>query len=79
MRREELRVQIRDVYEESRQLFGAGKVRAILVERGQKVSQKLVAELMREMGLTSIRVTAKRDYERLQNYEKKANVLKQQF
>ncbi|MBU5627675.1 IS3 family transposase [Oscillibacter sp. MSJ-2] len=79
MRREELRVQIRDVYEENRQLFGAGKIRAILVERGQRVSQKLVAELMREMGLSSIRVTAKRDYERLQSYEKKANILKQQF
>ena len=79
MRREALRIQIRDVYEESKQLFGAGKIRAVLVERGQQVSQKLVAELMREMGLSSIRVTAKRDYERLQSYEKKANALKQQF
>lgn len=79
MRREVLRVQIREIYEENRQVFGAGKIRAVLMERGEKVSQRLVAELMREMGLASIRATAKGDYTRLQSYEKKANVLKRQF
>lgn len=79
MRRETLRVQIREIFEESHQLFGAGKIRAVLMERGQKVSEKLIAELMREMGIMSLRSTAKRDYERMQSYKKKENVLKQQF
>lgn len=45
MRREALRIQIRDVYEESKQLFGAGKIRAVLVERGQQVSHMLAHPL----------------------------------
>lgn len=44
-RREELRVQIREIFDESRQIFGAGKIRAVLMDRGHQVSQKLVAEL----------------------------------
>lgn len=78
-RREELRIQIREIFEENRQLFGAGKIRAVLMERGYRVSEKLVAELMREMGLASIRTSAKRDYSRLENYEKKRNILQRRF
>lgn len=78
-RREELRVQIREIFDESRQLFGAGKIRAVLIERGRTVSEKLVVELMREMGICSLRSNAKRDYQRMQGYEKKENVLKRQF
>lgn len=79
IRREELRVQIREIFDESRQLFGAGKIRAVLMARGQKVSEKLVVELMREMGICSLRSSSKRDYERMQSYEKKENILKRQF
>ena len=78
-RREELRIQIREIFEENRQLFGAGKIRAILIEHGHRVSEKLVAELMREMGLVSIRTSSKRDYTRLEGYEKKRNILQRRF
>lgn len=78
-RREELRVQIREIFDESRQIFGAGKIRAVLMDRGHQVSQKLVAELMREMDIYSLRSSAKRDYRRLQGYEKRENILKRQF
>lgn len=78
-RREELRIQIREIFEENRQLFGAGKIRAILMEHGHRVSEKLVAELMREMGLVSIRTSSKRDYTRLEGYEKKRNILQRRF
>lgn len=39
----------------------------------QKLSTKYVAKLMREMGLSSIRTTAKQDYLKLHEPEKKKN------
>lgn len=59
--------------------MGAEKIRTILMQRGHQVSTKFVAELMREMGLTSIRTTAKQDYLKLREPEKKKNILRQQF
>lgn len=53
-RREELRVVINEIFHEYHQLFGAGKITAILRERGYITTDKLVAELMGEMGLQSI-------------------------
>lgn len=50
-RREEYRVIIQDVFDEYRQVFGAEKIRAILVQRGYQVSKEYVASLMREMGI----------------------------
>ena len=51
----------------------------ILVQRGHQVSTKFVADLMREMGLSSVRSTAKQDYLKLREPEKKKNILRQQF
>lgn len=48
------------------------------MQRGHQVSTKFVTDLMREMGLTSVRTTAKQDYLKLREPEKK-NVLRQQF
>lgn len=58
-RREELKLQIQDIYDESRQRFGSGKITAILQNRGVKVSLEMVRELMRDIGLISIRQEAK--------------------
>lgn len=58
-RREEYRVLIRDVFNEYRQALGAEKIRTILMQRGHKVSTRFVANVMREMGLTCVRSTAK--------------------
>lgn len=51
----------------------------ILAQRGHQVSTKFAADLMREMGLSSIRNTAKQDYLKLRGPEKKKNILRQQF
>ena len=61
-RREELRIRIQQIYDESRQIFGAGKITAVMKEEGYKVSQEMVRELMRDMGLLSIRQDAKKVY-----------------
>ena len=78
-RREEYCGLIREVFDEYRQVLGAEKIRTILVQRGHQVSPEYVAKLMKEMGLTSIRSTAKQDYMKLHESEKKRNVLRQQF
>lgn len=79
MRREEYRFLIREVFDEYRQVLGAEKIRTILVQRGYQVSIEYVARLMKEMGLASIRSTAKQDYIKLNATEKKRNILRQQF
>nr|WP_326184209.1 IS3 family transposase [uncultured Oscillibacter sp.] len=61
-RREVYRILIREVFDEYRQVLGAEKIRMILMQRGHQVSTKFVAGLMREMGLSSVRSTAKQDY-----------------
>lgn len=79
-RKEEYRILIQEVFDEYRQVLGAEKIRAILVQRGHQVSTEYVSHLMRDMGLSSIRTTAKQDYYlKLREPEKKRNVLKQQF
>ena len=78
-RRDEYRLLIRDVFNEYRQVLGAEKIRTILVQRGHQVSTEYVASLMREMGISSVRTTAKQDYLKLREPEKKRNVLCQQF
>ena len=64
-RRTQLSEHIRQVYDESNQIFGAKKIRAILSERGIMASDKMVAELMGEMNIGSIRTNSKKNYKRL--------------
>lgn len=78
-RREEYCTLIREVFDEYRQVLGAEKIRTILVQRGHQVSTEYIARLMKEMGLTSIRSTAKQDYIKLKVPEKKQNILRQKF
>lgn len=75
-RRGEMAVKIRDVYEEFDQIFGSKKIAAILRERGEKVSDRFVSELMAEMGLKSIRTNSKKEY--LKD-KRRNNILKQKF
>lgn len=78
-RRENLKELIQSIYNESNQIFGAGKIRAVLINRGYTVSEKFVSELMREMGLYSICISSKKDNVTLGWNERKANILKQNF
>lgn len=53
---------IKEVYEDSGQVFGSGKINAVLHERGYKTSEKMVTALMREMNICSISPASKREY-----------------
>lgn len=75
--REILRVEIKRVYDES-QVFGAGKITAVLKERGYDTCEETVRRLMKDMGLVSIRQRAKALYEQEKRRMPK-NVLSQQF
>ena len=76
-RREELRLEIQRIYDDSHQIFGSGKICAIMKENGIRVSKEMVSELMRDMGLVSIRQNAKDLYDKEQRRFK--NYLNQQF
>lgn len=78
-RRIEIKEQIRAVFDESQQRFGAHKIAVVLAERGVRTSPKYVAELMREMGLQSASVYSKRDYEKKERLDKRQNILQRQF
>lgn len=54
-RREEHRANIQRIYDDSKQIFGAAKIAAVMKEEGYHISVKMVRELMRDMGLISIR------------------------
>lgn len=77
--REDLKVLIQAVFDESRQTFGAEKICAVLHERGHVGGAKLIAELMREMGLNSVTRSAKTDWKKAMSWEGKTNHLKQNF
>jgi len=76
-RREELRLEIQRIYDDSHQIFGAAKICAVMKESGIRVSREMVSELMRDMGLVSIRQDAKDLYDKEQRRFK--NYLNQQF
>ena len=71
-RRETLRLQIQEIFDENSQIFGARKIAAILQNKGVKVSDEMVRELMKDMGLVSIQQEAKKlytdDMKRYKNY-----------
>jgi len=79
IRREDLRDQVRLIFDESEQRFGSRKIRAVLVERGFQVSVGYVAELMSEMSLKSVVTYSKREYRKQAGLTKRQNKLFQQF
>lgn len=76
-RREELRIQIQEVFDENHQIFGTEKITAVLKSKGIKTSTKMVRELMRDMGLVSIRQVSKSLY--ADETRKHKNYLNQEF
>ena len=76
-RREELRMEIQRIYDDSRQIFGASKICAVMKEAGIRASREMVSELMHDMGLISIRQDSKDLYDKEQRRFK--NYLNQQF
>lgn len=76
-RRETLREQIQEIYDESNQIFGAAKIAAVLHSRGVKASVKMIQKLMSDMGLVSIRQGAKKYYD--DNVRQYKNYINQEF
>lgn len=76
-RKEELRLRIQEIYDENRQIFGADKIATIMKNEGVAVSTEMVRKLMREMGISSVRQSAKKLYE--DECKKHKNYLNQQF
>lgn len=77
-RREELKVLIQQIYDDNRQIFGAEKIAAILKDMGEPTTVPTVRELMQELGLLSVRLTAKTLYDR-EHKKPPKNLLNQQF
>jgi transposase InsO family protein/transposase-like protein len=73
-----LMLQVQQVFDDSKQRFGAEKIRAILAESGVRVSKRRIQSIMRELGLQSVRNNAKRDYKKRQEYQRR-NHLSQEF
>ena len=76
-RRRELFPIIEQIYHESNQTYGAGRITVIMRERGIPIAEGTVARIMHENGLFSIRGGAKALYYR--NKERKDNLIKQDF
>ena len=76
-RRRELFPIIEQIYHESNQTYGAGRITVIMRERGIPVAEGTVARIMHENRLFSIRGGAKALYYR--NKERKDNLIKQDF
>ena len=68
---------VEEIYNESKQIFGSGKIAAIMNDRGYKTTEKTVAKIMHENGWFSIKSSSKTIY--LQNKERRENILNQQF
>ncbi len=76
-RREENRAIIQRIYDDSNQIFGAKKIAAVMKDEGHRISVEMVRQLMRDMGLISIRQDAKDLYDKESRRYK--NYLNQQF
>lgn len=77
-RKMELEPEIRLIFEESNQTYGAQRITAELRNRGYKTSKNTVAKIMHELGLFSVRTKAKELYYK-NIYRKKQNILKRDF
>lgn len=65
-----LMLKIHEIFEDSNQIFGVEKIHAMLARQGIRVSNKRVSALMREMGLESVRIDAKKQYQLREKYSR---------
>ena len=76
-KKRELAPIIEQIFHDNNQIYGASKVHAVLKDRGYKVGQQTVADIMHENGWFAIVSGAKKLY--LMSQERKQNILNQQF
>ena len=70
MRRMQLSEKILQIYNESNQIYGATKIKAVLEWQDIHTSVRMVSELMNEMNISSIRSDSKRIYKQLNKQRK---------
>ena len=76
-KKRELTPIIEEIFHNNKQIYGASKVHAVLKDRGYKVGQQTVADILHENGWFAIGTSAKKLY--YMNLERKENLLNQQF
>lgn len=75
--RAEIEKRVIEVFDKSQQRFGADKILATLQKEGLHTSKQMVRSIMKQHGIHSIGVNAKKSY--LKNVREKRNVLKRNF
>ncbi len=73
-----LMLQVKQIFDDSKQRYGAEKIRVTLAENGIRVGKERIRKIMNELGLVSIRENAKSNYKKRQQYQKR-NLLNQEF
>lgn len=73
-----LMLQVKQIFDDSKQRYGAEKIRVVLAENGIRVGKERIRKIMNELGLVSIRENAKSNYKKRQQYQKR-NLLNQEF
>ena len=76
-RRAELKPIIEEIYQSSNHTFGADKIAAVMRDRGIRVAERLVSDIMHNNGWFSIKTNAKVLYE--YSERRKQNILNQNF
>jgi transposase InsO family protein len=74
----QLMLKVQQIFDDSKQRYGAEKIRVVLANTGIRVSTKRISEIMKELGLHSVRTDAKKQYKKHQAYAKE-NLLKREF
>ena len=68
---------IEEIYQKSNQTFGAGKIAAVMRDRGIIISERFVGDIMRKNGWFSVKTKAKTLY--AYSERRKQNIVKQNF
>jgi len=76
---EKLRPMIKEIFEESKERFGSRKIRAVLLQKGIRASEKKISRLMKEMELVCKQVRLRYWSSTLRKYKCYDNKVKQEF
>lgn len=76
-KRDEIKPKIKELYDNSNQIYGPAKIHALLKSEGYKVSLNVITSIMHDNKWFSIRTGAKTLHEL--NLSRKENILKQKF
>ena len=63
-RRAELKTQIQSIYDDSRQIYGMGKITGVLQNQRVKTSKEYISQLMKELGISSVSAAEKKKYKK---------------